>query len=184
MGEKEFMEGKELELLNKSSWELRDKPISSNVEETYLNPFTGEPTRIFKRDPRHKALRDLLEEFNYSNYKKASNKFNSDPKKYINVAILSWWDMIPMDRSKGDVCFTQEPCAYIDIYNSYDHIDEIKYIYRGKIRKGFKGKVFTIKEKGKNFYKVQDITSGKRYKFWPEDLQEIGSRYVVDFSLG
>ena len=182
MGEREFYQAKELELLNKGPWELRDQPISSNVVESYLDPFSGEVTHTYKRDPRHKALRELIENYNDSNLERAGEVIRNNNSRYTNVVVLPRWDMLPMDRSKGDVAFVQEPCAYIDMYNSFDHIDERKYVYRGKTRKGFKGKVFIIKEKGKTFYKVQDITSGKRYKFWPEDLEEVDSLYIIDWS--
>jgi hypothetical protein len=173
MGEKEFRQDRELELLNKSSWELKDKPISYNISDVYMDPFSGYPRSI--------TLKALIESYNDSNFEKAEKIIWKDNSKYINVVILPKWSMNSMDASKGDVYFTQEPCAYVDMYNSFDHIDEKKYIYKGKIRKGFKGKVFIIKEKGKTFYKVQDITSGKRYKFWPEDLEEIDSEYITDW---
>ena len=182
MGEKEFSQAKELELLNKGTWELRDQPISTNVSEAYIDPFTGRPTWTFKRDPRYQALENLLEVSNKDNYTKASIRFNKESRKPENVVILPKWNMLFCHRSEGDLTFVQEPCAYIDICDSFDHINERKFIYRGRIRKELRGKVFIIDKKGKKFYSVKDIGSGKRYKLWPEDLEEVDSEYIIDWS--
>lgn len=177
MGEKEFRQEKELEFLQKGPWELKDYPISVNIGETYLDPFTGRPGFVYRRDPRYMELQKLVKDSNDSNFNKADIKFGLG----AGAAILPKWKISYGGMGK-DLLFHQEPCAYIDIGNNFDEMDKRKFIYRGRVRKDLKGKVFIIWEKGKKFYKVKDISSGKKYKLWPEDLEEVESEYVIDWA--
>lgn len=155
---------------------LREVPITSTMETSITNPFTGSIDTISATDPRFAKICYLLDSYKEKEKTKASNSFyflRNAPKVYMTKEYNIYKGV-----GKEDISIESNSVAYVNRYDVPFLPKGGVYIYKGRIRKDLKDKALFIIGKTKKFLKVMDLDSGTKYRVWPDELERILPRLI------